>query len=199
MLSYLQSLLARQCFLDIGKILELGRRARCNFHKHVLSCPSGFAHVQSPNARIIPAASPISFSSVLHQGFSLRHISSVRRRGEPPRRGLWRTPPAGPDGRALRWWTTHTEMVKCAVCTSPLLSLSRHILLIFFFLVIKQKIGNVTSNCCLMDVELSAVAERYSSLYGCVQVISRGYWGPYESAFVITWSWEQWPGSFLWC
>lgn len=97
-LAYSQSLLARQFLLDVGKILVLGRRA----HKHVLSRPSGFAHVQSQNARIIPAASPMSFSSVLHQGFSLRHISSVRRRGEPRRRGLWRTAPAGPDGQALR-------------------------------------------------------------------------------------------------
>lgn len=120
-------------FWTLVKILELGRRARCNFHKHVLSCPSGFAHVQSPNARIIPAATPISFSSVLHQGFSLRHISSVRRRGEPPRRGLWRTAPAGPDGRALRRWTTHTERVKCAECAYPLLSPYLHGLLVFIF------------------------------------------------------------------
>lgn len=78
---------------------------------------------------------------------------------------------------------------------APFISISSYFAC-FLFLVIKPGIGNVISNCCLMDVGL--VAERYSSLYGCVQVITRGYWGPYNSAFVITWSWEQWPGSFLW-
>lgn len=137
-LTYLQSFTGRSTLF--GKILELGRRTQGNFHQHVLSCPSGFAHVQSPNARIIPAASPISFSSVLHQGFSLRHISSVRRRGQPPRRGLWRTAPAGPDGRALKRRTTHTERVKCAVCSTPLLSLSFHILLVFLSQALNRKL-----------------------------------------------------------
>lgn len=135
-------LLDRLCLLDVEKILELGRRVRCNFHKHVLSCPSGFAHVQSPNARIIPAASPVSFSSVLHQGFSLRHISSVTRGGEPPRRGLWRTAPAGPDGRALQRWTTHTERGENAECTPPALPLYLFLFISCLFSFLNHETGN---------------------------------------------------------
>lgn len=82
--------------------------------------------------------------------------------------------------------------------THPCISISSY-LACLLFVVIEQEVGNVISNCCLMSVGLSVTTERYSSLYGCVQVITSGFWGPYESAFVITRSWEQWPGSFLWC
>lgn len=68
--------------------------------QHVLIHPLGTAHVQNPDPPILPEASPISFSSV--QCCSLRHISSVRRRGEAGRQRLWRTSPTGSDGRAER-------------------------------------------------------------------------------------------------
>lgn len=37
----------------------------------------------------------------------------------------------------------------------------------------------------MIDVVLVDVVERYSSLYNCTQVITKGYLGPYESKIII--------------
>lgn len=135
MFAYWRSPLGRLCLLDAGKILDGGGEMRCNLEKHVLCCPLGIAHVQTPNARVIPAASPVSSSSVLHQGFSLRHISSVRRRGEPRRRGLWRMAPAGPDGLL----SDDKLLIQNERKIQSALSLSPHISLVFFSLAMQRQ------------------------------------------------------------
>lgn len=105
MLIYQPSLLKHLWFFGFFFLIQEDfRRMCCNLEKnqknHVPIHPLGTAHVQTPNPPILPEASPISFSSM--QCCSLRHISSVRRRGEAGRQRLWRTSPTGSDATSKR-------------------------------------------------------------------------------------------------
>lgn len=113
---------------------------RCNFHKHVLSCPSGFAHVQIPKCSNHSGSIPcLLFLSATPGVLATPHLLSQTQRGASEARPL-------EDGSCRPRWQSsqtmnysHRKSGKCTVCSPSFISISSY-LACFLFSVMKQEI-----------------------------------------------------------